>query len=46
MAEPYAVRADPGRSESPENRARMRGWQLPHFVGDDPDGYLPDLHDW
>ena len=46
VAEPYAVRADPGRSESPENRARMRGWQLPHFVGDDPDGYLPDLHDW
>ncbi len=46
LAEPYAVHADPTRSESPANRERMRAWQLPHLVEADPAGYAPDLHDW
>ena len=46
LDEPYAVNLDPGRSESPENRGRMRRWQLPEYAGIDPDGYLPDVHHW
>jgi len=46
IPEPYAVDADPGKSETPANRERMRRWQEAYFVGADPDGYLPDLHDW
>ena len=44
LNEPYAVNLDPGRSESPENRGRMRRWQLPEYAGIDPDarrGRLP-----
>src|ERR671931_15119 len=29
--EPYAVHADPARSEDPIQRAKMREWQLPHL---------------
>jgi signal peptidase I len=44
--EPYAVHADPGRSEDPIQRAKMREWQLPHLVRSDSGSYQPDLQDW
>lgn len=44
--EPYALHADPTRSESPANRDRMRQWQLSHLAGADSAAYDPDLHDW
>ena len=44
--EPYAVNVDPDRSESLDNRERMRAWQLPYFVGPSPRSYQPDLNDW
>jgi signal peptidase I len=46
VAEPYAVNGDPEHSESPDNRARMRRWELAEYVGADADDYLPNLHDW
>ena len=44
--EPYAVNVDPDRSESLDNRERMRAWQLPYLVGSSPRNYQPDLNDW
>jgi len=44
--EPYAVHADPTRSEDPIQRAKMREWQLPHLVRRDPATYQPDLQEW
>jgi signal peptidase I len=44
--EPYAVHADPARSEDPGQRAKMRAWQVPHFAGHDTTSYHPDLQDW
>jgi signal peptidase I len=44
--EPYAVHADPTRSEDPIQRAKMREWQLPHLVQRDSATYQPDLQDW
>ena len=44
--EPYAVHADPTRSEDPIQRAKMREWQLPHLVHRDPATYQPDLQEW
>jgi signal peptidase I len=44
--EPYAVHADPTRSEDPIQRAKMREWQLPHLVQRDPNSYQPDLQEW
>ena len=44
--EPYAVHADPARSEDPGQRAKMRAWQLPHLAGNDTTSYHPDLQDW
>ena len=46
VAEPYATPIDPGRSEDPLMRARMREWQVSHFAGRPPRNYSPDLHDW
>ena len=46
VPEPYALHTDPTRSEDPSNRAKMRAWQLPHFVGADTAAYHPDLQDW
>jgi signal peptidase I len=46
IAEPYAVHADPTRSEDAIQRAKMRDWQLPHLVQRDPASYQPDLQDW
>jgi signal peptidase I len=44
--EPYAVHSEPTRSEDPVQRAKMRGWQLPHLVKRDTATYQPDLQDW
>lgn len=46
LEEPYAVHAAALQSESPDQRSRMRAWQVGHFVGRDPDGYWPDLNEW
>jgi len=44
--EPYTLHTDPGKSEDPIMRAKMRDWQLPHLVDRDRAQYNPDLHDW
>ena len=44
--EPYAVHADPTRSEDPGQRAKMRAWQVPHLASHDTAAYHPDLQDW
>jgi signal peptidase I len=46
LNEPYARHDGEPHSESPEARARMRMWQVAHFVGSDPDHYWPDLNEW
>jgi len=46
VPEPYAVNADPDRSESPAMRAKMREWQVRHLAGISATDYEPDLHDW
>lgn len=46
VPEPYIDDADPAQSEEPMQRSRMRAWQLPHYVGDEPAEYQPDLMDW
>lgn len=45
VSEPYALRRDGAKSESPDYRLKMRSWQLRYVVGDTT-GYAPDLHDW
>jgi len=44
--EPWARHGNPGASADASYRAKMRGWQLEHYVGADPAGYEPDLQDW
>ena len=44
--EPYVVHSDSLRSETPEQRVRMRSWQLPHLAGRDSAGYTPDVEEW
>ncbi len=46
LVEPYAQSLHPTLQLDPTTRAQMRTRQLPHYVGPDPDSYLPDLHDW
>ena len=46
LDEPYAVHEEPDRGETPSMRARMRAWQLPYYIGDDPARYVPDLQEW
>jgi signal peptidase I len=46
VIEPYAVHDDPGRTEDPIQRSKMREWQLRHFVGRDTASYQPDLQNW
>ena len=46
LDEPYAIRSDPSKTESPEMRAKMRAWQIQHLAGPDAATYAPDLHDW
>lgn len=44
--EPYALHIEPGRSETPDERARMRAWQLPYLATADSASYDPDVNDW
>ena len=44
--EPWAVRSNSAKSESPAMRAKMRDWQVRHLAGSDRATYAPDLHDW
>ncbi|MGH7701891.1 MAG: signal peptidase I [Gemmatimonadales bacterium] len=46
VPEPYAVHADPPKTEDPVYRSKMRQWQSRHIVGVDPANYDPDLQDW
>lgn len=46
VEEPYIEAGDPAQREDPRQRARMRAWQLPHYVGAEPAAYQPDLMDW
>jgi signal peptidase I len=46
VEEPYAVHADPDRSEDPIQRAKMRHWQLAHLAQRDTANYQPDLQNW
>lgn len=46
LAEPYVLAPPALRTESPEVRARMRRWQLPHYAGTTPADYQPDLYRW
>jgi signal peptidase I len=44
--EPWVIRTDPSANADPMGRAQMRRWQLPHYVGGDPQSYSPDLNNW
>jgi signal peptidase I len=44
--EPYVVHVDSMRSETPDVRARMRAWQLPHLAGAPGATYAPDVESW
>lgn len=46
LQESYAQSTDPTWGVDPGTRQMMRGMQLPHYVGDSADSYLPDVHDW
>jgi signal peptidase I len=46
LEEPYIQSSDPQWSADRGTRLAMREMQLPHYVGDDPANYLPDVHDW
>jgi signal peptidase I len=44
--EPFAMHGEPARSEDPEQRAKMRGWQIAHVAEVDQSRYDPDLQHW
>lgn len=44
--EPWARHGNPGAYADAFYRAKMRRWQVEHFVGADSAGYHPDLQDW
>jgi signal peptidase I len=45
--ESYVRHDNPTLSEGPQNRAKMRAWQVKHLApGVDPASYNPDLQDW
>lgn len=44
--EPYVRHDNPTLSEGPQNRAKMRAWQIRHLAGADSESYNPDLQDW
>ena len=46
LTEPYTIRLDPGRSEDPVQRAKMRYWQVDHLAGQASATYQPDLEEW
>jgi signal peptidase I len=44
--EPWARHGNPGAYADAFYRAKMRRWQVEHFVGADSASYHPDLQDW
>lgn len=44
--EPWARHGNPAAFADNFYRAKMRRWQVEHFVGDDKASYHPDLQDW
>lgn len=46
LVEPYVVHRDSTVSAGPEDRARMRAWQIRHVIGLDTASYHPDVQDW
>ncbi|HEX6615524.1 MAG TPA: signal peptidase I [Gemmatimonadales bacterium] len=44
--EPFVIHGAPTRSEDPDQRAKMRRWQIAHTVAIDPGSYAPDLQHW
>lgn len=46
LVEPWAQSTDPAATVDESTRLEMRLRQLPHYIGPDPDGYLPDVHHW
>lgn len=44
--EPWARHGNPGAYADAFYRAKMRRWQVKHFVGADSASYHPDLQDW
>lgn len=44
--EPFAQHANPSWLAEPEQRARMKAWQVPHLVGVADSAYEPDLQNW
>lgn len=46
LVEPWAQGTDPAAHAGESTRLGMRQRQLPHYIGSDPAGYLPDIHDW
>lgn len=46
LVEPWAQGTDPSAHAGEATRLAMRLRQLPHYIGPDPEGYLPDIHDW
>lgn len=46
LEEPYAQHSNPTWTLDPGTRQEMRAMQLPHYIGPEPDKYLPDVHDW
>ena len=45
-SEPYVKHSNPGKTEVPVMREKMRSWQLKHLAGRDSASYAPDLQDW
>jgi signal peptidase I len=46
LDEPYVRHENVEKSESPEYRAKMRGWQVHYLARSDTASYHPDLQDW
>jgi signal peptidase I len=46
VEEPWAVHSSPAWLAEPEQRDRMRAWQVKHLAGRTPEGYAPDLQNW
>ena len=46
LDEPWARHGNPGAYADAFYRAKMRRWQVGHFVGADSASYHPDLQDW
>lgn len=46
IEEPWVIRTDPTAGSDQGGRAKMRAWQLPHYIGGNPDDYAPDPNNW